>query len=83
MSKIWPHEMIRELLALAEAGGEARAELETRREAERFRFAIYSFRRQNNIGNSLSVTIDGNTVVVARKEMPTVTILSDDNAGAA
>lgn len=74
--KIWPHDMIRELLALAELEGESRAVLGSKREAERFRFAIYSFRRHNNVGFNLSITIDETTVIVTRREMPEVRIVN-------
>lgn len=57
---------MRELLASAEAYGEARATLASAREAELFRFALYSYRRANNLGLDLALTIDG-TAVIARK----------------
>jgi hypothetical protein len=75
--KIWPHATIRELLALAEAEGHSRATLDSRREAERFRFAIYSFRRQNNVGNDLSITIEDTSIVITRRELPSVTIVDN------
>lgn len=75
MSKIWPRDQIRELLALADATGSARAECASPEEAEKFRFAIYYFRRQTGIGLSLSITLDNNFVVVAQEEMREVTII--------
>lgn len=75
MPKIWPHAMIRELLALADANGISSAELESEREAELFRFAIYSFRRTNNVGDEVSVTLDGPKVILTRKPAPTIRIL--------
>jgi hypothetical protein len=54
--------------------GEAQAELESEREAELFRFAIYSFRRQNNIGQDIVVTLDGPTVKLEKRHVPEVTI---------
>jgi hypothetical protein len=80
MPKIWPHDTIRELLALAEATGESSAELASEREAELFRFAIYSFRREQGIGHNLSVTLDGCRVVVTKRETPTVVILQGQEA---
>jgi hypothetical protein len=79
MPKIWPHATIRELFALANAKGESRAMLGSKREAELFRFAIYSFRRQNDLGWNLSVTLDDNVVVVTRRLVPNVTIIQDDD----
>jgi hypothetical protein len=73
--------MIRELLALADVQGSARAQLRSRSEAERFRFAIYSFRRQNQFGHNISVTIEGdNTVVLTKREAPEITILEAESA---
>ena len=80
MPKIWPHETIRELLALAEAMGEAQAELGSEREAELFRFAIYSFRRQAKIGQDLAVAVEGNKVTVAKRKVPEVFIIQEDVA---
>jgi len=74
MSKIWPRDTIRELIALANSQGTSRAELSSERDAERFRFAIYSFRRQNNLGHDLSITVDGNAVVIAKRKTPSVVI---------
>lgn len=78
MPKIWPHDMIRELLALAETQGESSAELESEREAELFRFAIYSFRRTNAVGEDVSVKLDGNRVVLTHKPAPSIRILQAD-----
>lgn len=77
MTKIWPQDTIRELLALAEARGESCALLEDSAAAESFRFAIYYFRRQNNIGQNLTVTIEDNKVVITRRETPQVKILQE------
>lgn len=77
MPKIWPHAKIRELLVQAKLSGEARAQLDTRQDAERFRYAIYAFRRNNNIGYDVSVTIEDTTVVVTKKQISTVTLLSE------
>lgn len=75
MSKIWPYDTIRELLALARVLGESTAELANEEDARNFRFAIYSFRRQNDEGNDLSITLDGNKVIVRPKQVPVVKIL--------
>lgn len=80
MPQVWPHATIRELLALADANGEAQATLASAREAELFRFAIYSFRRNNDIGHNLSVTIADNAVVVTRRSTPSVVILQSETA---
>lgn len=77
MPKVWPYATIRELLALADVSGESRAELASRREAELFRFAIYSFRRQHDIGQDLSVTLDGNNVIITKRTAPSVVIMQE------
>jgi hypothetical protein len=64
---IWPHDKIRELLAIAEITGEAKAELNSYDDAESFRYAIYYFRKQNNLGNNLTITIEGNWVFLKKK----------------
>lgn len=82
MPKSWPHATIRELLAKAELVGSAKAMLDTWREAELFRFAIYSFRRSAQIGLGLSVTIEAEmiegeerfVVKLDQKILPEVTI---------
>lgn len=74
MAKVWPHATIREIIALASLQGEARATLQTPREAELFRFAIYSFRRSHNVGYDLSVTIGGNDVLLTKNEPKSVII---------
>jgi hypothetical protein len=83
VSKKWPHETIRELLARAECEGSAKALTDTYREAELLRFAIYTFRRQTQIGLGLTVTIDKEyedgkerfVVHIAEKVLPEVTIV--------
>ena len=77
MPKIWPHDTIRELLALADARGESSAELANAREAELFRFAIYSFRRTNTGFDDLSVTLNDNKVIVTKRTAPKITILQE------
>lgn len=72
MPQIWPHELIRELLAQAETSGSASARLESAEEAERFRYAIYNFRRSNNLGTDLTITIDECEVTITRTERPKV-----------
>jgi hypothetical protein len=75
MSKIWPHDKIRELIGLAEATGEARATLASAAEAKLFRYAIYSWRRTNSLGWDIMATIDDATVVLTKK--PEVHILQE------
>lgn len=75
--KIWPQSTIRELLAQAKASGEARARLDSRESAERFRYSIYAFRKAHNIGYDVSITIEDTDVVVTRKEAPPIKILSE------
>jgi hypothetical protein len=77
LSKIWPQDSIRELLARAEILGESSAELSSDRDAILFRFAIYSFRRNAHIGEDLSVTIEDKKVIVTKKVSPLVKILTD------
>jgi hypothetical protein len=77
MPKVWPHETIRELIALAEATGESQAELASDRDAELFRFAIYSFRRNMQIGLDLSVIIDNNKVIISKRKLPAVNIVQN------
>lgn len=79
MQNTWPHELIRELLARAEAVGRAEASLNSPREAELFRFAIYNFRRTVGIGQSLTVTLDDAKVIVTSSPAPVV-ILSEESA---
>ena len=74
MSSIWPHNTIRELLALADATGVSKAECDSPKEAEKFRFAIYYFRRQHGLGNDLSVTLDGSFVILEKKELREVIV---------
>lgn len=78
MSKVWPHDQIRELLALAELNGSARAELASPKEAEKFRFALYYFRRQQDIGQNLVITIEDSFVIVEKREMREVTIVQQE-----
>lgn len=80
MPKVWPQATIRELLAIADATGESIATLGSEREAELFRFAIYSFRRMTGIGDNLSITLDRTKVVVTRRTTPTVTIMQGQEA---
>lgn len=77
MPKIWPHAVIREMLALADAKGESSAILESARDAELFRFAIYSFRRTTGIGEDMMVTLEDNKVIVTKRASPSVTILQE------
>lgn len=83
MTKLWPQSKIRELLAQAAANGEARAQLDSRDNAERFRYSIYAFRKSHGIGYDVSVTLDDNTVVVTKKTTPSVVLLSETLSEAA
>jgi hypothetical protein len=74
---IWEPATIRELLAIAATSAEARAVLATPEEAELFRFAIYNFRRTQGIGNDMTITLEGNAVVVRKRPEPSVTILHE------
>jgi len=80
LSSVWPHDTIRELLALADATGVSKAECASPEEAEKFRFAIYYFRRQHGLGNDLSVTLDGSFVIIEKKEMREITILQTESS---
>lgn len=77
MPKLWPYATIRELLALAEATGQSQATLASEREAELFRFAIYSFRKQYTLGQDLSISLDGNNVIITKRQTPSVMILQE------
>ena len=81
MSSIWPHNTIRELLALADATGVSKAECTSPEEAERFRFAIYYFRRQHGLGQGLSITIEDSFVIIEKKEMREVSIVQEEANG--
>jgi hypothetical protein len=78
MTKIWPHDKIRELLALAETNGSAKAVLSSCREAELFRFAVYSFRRKYNTGQGIMLTIDNKTVNFQKRELLEVNIMQNE-----
>jgi hypothetical protein len=80
MAYSWPSDVIRELIAQAEASGESRATLSSVEEARLFRFAIYSFRRTNFVGQELTIAVDGVSVVLARRVLPVISI---DTAAAA
>lgn len=73
----WPRDTIRELLALADASGESKAELPSARDAELFRFAIYSFRRTERVGGNISVTLDGTNVILTKRNIPQVAIVQE------
>lgn len=74
MAYSWPPDVIRELIAQAEASGESRAVLGSADEARLFRFAIYSFRRANSVGQELTITVDEASVVLARRVLPVISI---------
>ena len=80
MPKIWPTEVIRELLALASSGGESQATLASAEEARLFRFAIYTFRKVHDVGADLSITLDDNVVVVRRRPAHSITLSSEADA---
>lgn len=73
---------IRELLVLATMEGESKATLETEADARLFRFAVYSFRKAQDFGHDLSVTIEGNCVIVRKRQTPIVEISSPSQQGA-
>ena len=74
MSIDWPQHTIRELIALGETSGEARATLGTPEEARLFRFAIYTFRKEHNVGFDLRITLEENVVVLRRRPQPVIVI---------
>ena len=80
LNPTWPPEKIKALLDQAVATDCAKAVLVSPREAELFRYAIYTYRRTHDVDGlwkQLSVTIEDCTVVVAKRiERPPVTILA-------
>jgi hypothetical protein len=78
MPTVWQHDVIRELLTLAEKVGKAEATLADASDARSFRFAIYRFRNQEGIGLNLSITLDDNKLVVTRREAPSIEITYDE-----
>lgn len=74
MSKIWPHDKIHELILRAETEGESEAELANAEAARQFRFAIYNFRKQQGIGQELTITLNGRKVLLRKIEPPSVVI---------
>lgn len=74
MPKLWPYELIRELLTRADLTGESSATLASPRDAQLFRYAIYSFRKQTDLGRDLFITLEDNTVKVAKRAVPEILI---------
>jgi hypothetical protein len=77
LPQVWPHDKIRELLALADANGVSEAACASAEEAEKFRFAIYYFRRQHSIGLDLSITVKDSFVIIEKKELREVSIIQE------
>lgn len=76
MTKTWPKDQIRELIALANVSGSAKAKLSSPGEAKLFRFAIYNFRRRQGLGEDLVIDLTGDEVTLTKAEIPTITIIS-------
>lgn len=74
----WPHAIIRELLALAERSGASAAKADSASSAELFRDAIYNFRKRENIGQEVEITLDGNRVVLTHKPAHAVSIVEPE-----
>lgn len=78
--KIWPTELIRELLARAVADGEASASTTDVDSAKNFRFAIYNFRRDNATDadaaswQDLVITLDETNVIVRKRAEPQIAL---------
>lgn len=77
MPVIWDQSLIRELLVRAELQDSSSAVLDSEREAERFRYAIYNFRKEHDLGHGISITIDGNMVKLTRQENPAIVIVQE------
>jgi hypothetical protein len=74
MSRIWPAELIRELLTAAEKHGTAKATLDSVEDANKFRFSVYTFRKANSVGEDLIITVEGNEVIARRRPEVSVEI---------
>jgi hypothetical protein len=77
MHKSWPQDTIREFIALGSATGQAKADLETAEDARLFRYAVYSFRKNKNVGQDLSLSLEGNSVILRKSVVPVVSIVSE------
>lgn len=70
----WPQHQIRELCARARTVGEARATLADEEEARRFRFAIYYWRRRNDEGRGLRISVEKNEVIITAYQRPHINL---------
>lgn len=78
MSKIWPQDIMRKLLTEAETEGHSQAKLASNEEAHLFRFALYYLRRQEKIGNNISITVDGHWVILTKKTTPKIELIYNE-----
>lgn len=65
----WDPLIIADLIERAEQGLESEAVLGSRREAYLFRFAIYNYRRDANVGKSLTVTVADRIVRLTKSQV--------------
>lgn len=66
-SSIWPQDLISDLIARAERGEEARAELASHREAQLFQWSIKNHKRRYGTGQNTFTRVEGNAIVLRRK----------------
>lgn len=78
--RIWPDDKLNEALQTALANGAARVILPSGDDAQRFRFALYNYRKSNSLGLELIITVEDNACVLKRAEpSPEIVITSDTN----
>lgn len=73
----WPQDTMRELFARAETDGESKAEVSSRGDAIRFRFALYTFRRRVGGFSSISISVENTNVLLKKIVEPSVSIVQE------
>lgn len=71
--RIWPMNMIKDLIEQAESTGESEATLQSAREAGLFHFAIRNYKRRYGVGKNLTINTSGNTVTLRTKPVVLIT----------
>jgi len=64
--RVWDENVLRSAIELAESAGIARVELPNADDAKRFRLRLYDYRRAENIGHGIVITLEDNFVILTR-----------------
>ena len=65
--RLWDENVLRQSFEMAQLAGIARVETPDADSARRLRLRLYDFRKTNNLGQGIVITLDNNSVILTKQ----------------